>query len=45
MKSDILCPECFKNKLLLKSETDAYCDNCKTEFIVIDKDKMIIKYK
>lgn len=42
-RSEILCPECFKKKLLLETEKDAYCDGCGTQFHVIGKNT--VKYK
>ncbi|MFW5962436.1 MAG: hypothetical protein ACOCQR_02365 [bacterium] len=47
-RTEILCPECFKKKLLTedpegKKGSEAYCDNCGTEFIV--QGKNTVKYK
>jgi hypothetical protein len=44
MCSEILCPECFKKKLIDKgNEADMYCDGCKTEFIKVGKNT--VRYK
>lgn len=44
-RTDILCPECFKKKLLKDTEkpTNLHCDECGTEFILTGTNQ--IKYK
>ena len=44
-RTEILCPECMKKKLLVESKDskDAYCDNCGTEFVITAP--MTVKYK
>jgi hypothetical protein len=34
-RTEILCPQCLKKKLLKESETDAYCDECGTAFNIV----------
>jgi uncharacterized protein (DUF983 family) len=43
MRTDILCPECMKKKLLQFGNEDPYCDNCGTEFIKVNENT--VKYK
>jgi DNA-directed RNA polymerase subunit RPC12/RpoP len=45
LRTEILCPECFKKKLLRENENkpDAYCDECGTKFIIIGP--RTVKYK
>ena len=31
-RTEILCPNCFKAKLLTSDDKNAHCDNCGTEF-------------
>ena len=33
-RTEILCPECFKKKLLTSNGKDAHCDECGKEFII-----------
>jgi len=34
-RTEILCPECMKKKVLQETKTKCYCDNCGTRFILI----------
>jgi len=42
-RTQILCPECFKRKLLTSDDKSAHCDGCGTEFIMISN--LSVKYK
>ena len=42
-RTEILCPECFKKKLLTCNDKDAFCDDCGTEFIITGKNQ--VRYK
>ena len=42
-RTKILCPECFKKKLLKGDGDRAYCDDCGTEFIMLSP--YSVKYK
>jgi len=44
-RTEILCVECFKKKLLTEDEVHAYCDECGTEFIITDIKKNEFRYK
>lgn len=44
-RTEILCPECFKKKLIHEKEKDLYCDNCGTEFVYTDEKTKTFKYK
>jgi len=33
-RTEILCPNCFKKKLLTSDGKNAHCDECGTEFII-----------
>jgi len=33
-RSEILCPECMKKKILIETPTKGYCDNCGTNFVI-----------
>lgn len=35
IRTEILCPECMKKKLLTEDNKKAYCDECGTKFIII----------
>ena len=39
-RTEILCPNCFKGKLLTENEKDAYCDKCGQEFIITGKNSV-----
>lgn len=39
---DILCPECFKSKLLQENKTDCSCPRCGQNFTMIDN---TLRYK
>lgn len=43
-RSGILCPECFKKKLLIENDEskEAYCDGCGTNFIIVGENT--VKY-
>ena len=43
---EILCPNCMKKKLMhsvINKEEETWCDECGTEFILVDKNT--VKYK
>lgn len=42
-RTEVLCPECMKKKLLRENETDGYCDQCGTSFTFVDD--RTVKYK
>lgn len=44
-RTDILCIECLKKKLIHEKGADLYCDNCGTEFVFTDVEKKIFRYK
>lgn len=44
-RTDILCPECFKKKLMYEKGIDLYCDECGTEFYYINEKTKTFKYK
>lgn len=44
-RTGILCPECFKKKILTEDKKEGYCDECGTEFIILDYDRKSLKYK
>lgn len=44
-RTEILCVECFKKKLLTEDDVHAYCDGCGTEFIITDKKNNAFRYK
>ncbi len=31
-RTEILCPDCMKKKLLTSNDKDAHCDGCGTQF-------------
>lgn len=41
-RTEILCPECMKKKLLTSDNKTANCDNCGTEFIMLSS--LTVKY-
>lgn len=44
-RTGILCPNCFKKKLLHEKGVDLYCDECGEEFIFTDKEQKTVRYK
>lgn len=44
-RTNILCPECFKKKLIHERGIDLYCDNCGTKFEFTNEEFKIFKYK
>lgn len=42
-RTGILCPNCFKKKLLTEDDKECYCDECGTEFIMVNKST--VRYK
>lgn len=44
-RTDILCPECFKKKLIHEKGADLYCDGCGTEFEYTSEELRTFKYK
>ena len=44
-RTEILCPECFKKKLLKdsKDSKDLHCDGCGTEFIQTGTNAVVYK--
>ena len=42
-RTHILCPECFKKKLLEETKVDLYCDGCGTKFTLVGENT--VKYK
>jgi len=44
-RTDILCPECSKGKLIHEKGIDLYCDRCGTYFEYGDKSKVSVRYK
>jgi hypothetical protein len=42
-RTEILCPECMKKKLLTDNGKDAHCDGCGTEFEIVGITS--VKYK
>lgn len=42
-RTEILCPECFKGKLLTSNEINANCDRCGEQFIITGKNS--VRYK
>ena len=34
-RTEILCPDCLKKKLLTSNGKDAHCDECGTEFTIV----------
>jgi hypothetical protein len=45
IRTKILCPNCFKKKILTMDNKEAHCDGCGTEFIIVDLEKNTIRYK
>ena len=43
LRTEILCPECFKKKLLTENSIDAYCDNCGTQFKITKPNTVVYK--
>jgi len=43
IRTKILCPECFKKKLLTSNGADAHCDECGAQFKVLSPTS--VKYK
>ncbi len=43
VRTEILCPNCFKKRLLTSDGKDAHCDDCGTEFEIIDN--RTVKFK
>lgn len=41
-RTDILCPECLKAKILTETYQEAYCDSCQEQYIIIAP--MTVKY-
>ena len=41
-RTEILCPECMKKKLLTSDDKNAHCDECGTKFVIIAKNT--VKY-
>lgn len=44
-RTEILCPECLKGKLLHEKDKDLYCDKCGTEFILVNEETRTVRYK
>lgn len=44
-RTDILCPNCFKGKLIHEKAKEAYCDQCGQQFVFTDENNRVIKYK
>ena len=44
-RTKILCPNCFKKKLIHEKGNDLYCDECGTEFEFTDKKSQTFRYK
>ena len=44
-RTEILCPECFKKKLILERGKEMYCDGCGTEFVLTDEKTKTFSYK
>lgn len=42
-KTNILCPDCFKGKLIQDEGSDCHCENCGTDFIRIAENT--VRYK
>lgn len=45
IQSEILCPDCFRGKLLIKEgKKEGICPLCEEEFIVVDYERNCIRY-
>lgn len=44
-RTEILCPNCFKKKLLHEIDLDLYCDECGAEFVYVDIKTKTFKYR
>ena len=44
-RTDILCPEYFKKKLIHEKDIDLYCDECGTEFYCTNEELETFRYK
>lgn len=42
-RTEILCPECFKKRILTKDDKEGFCDQCGTEYIITGKNS--VRYK
>lgn len=42
-RSEIQCPECFKKRLIVETEKDAYCDGCGTKFEITGNNTLVYK--
>ena len=43
IRTTILCPNCFKKKLIEETKDNLYCDECGTEFLLVSENT--VRYK